>query len=74
MTDKIEVTKDSIIGDVIKTVHGAEMVIEKFFGNGCFTCPGINVESIAFGATMHNIDPEKVVTAIRELAENNDGA
>ena len=59
MTTKIEVTKDSIIGDVIKAVPGAEKVIEKFFGNGCFTCPGINVESIAFGATMHNTDPER---------------
>ena len=74
MTAKIEVTKDSIIGDVIKAVPGAEKVIEKFFGNGCFTCPGINVESIAFGATMHNTDPEKVVTEIRNLSENNNGA
>ena len=74
MSDNIEVTKDSIIGDVIKTVPGAEKVIEKFFGNGCFTCPGINVESIAFGATMHNMDPEKVVAAIMELAENSNGA
>ncbi|HDH06230.1 MAG TPA: DUF1858 domain-containing protein [Nitrospirae bacterium] len=74
MTVEIEVTKDSIIGDVIKAVPGAEKVIEKFFGNGCFKCPGINVESIAFGATMHNMDPEKVVTEIRNLAENNNGA
>ena len=69
MTTKVEVTKDSLIGDVIKTVPGADKVIEKFFGNGCFTCPGINVESIAFGATMHNTDPEKVVEEIKQLLE-----
>ena len=44
MTTKIEVTKDSIIGDLIKSVPGADKVIEKYFGNGCFTCLGINVE------------------------------
>lgn len=68
MTTKIEVTKDSIIGDVIKTVPGARDVIEKYFGGGCFTCPGINMESIAFGSTMHNLDPEKIVNEIKKLA------
>lgn len=68
MTTDVEVTKDSVIGDVIKTIPGAEDVIRKYFGNGCFTCPGINMESIAFGAAMHNIDPEKVVGDIKDLA------
>lgn len=70
----IEITKDSIIGDVIRQVPGANKVIEKYFGNGCFTCPGINMETIAFGATMHNMDPEKVVDEIQKLAENGDGS
>ena len=67
MTEEISVTKDSVIGDVIKTVPGAEDVIRKYFGDGCFTCPGINMESIAFGATMHNTDPEVVVADIKKL-------
>jgi hypothetical protein len=67
METKLEITKDSVIGDVIKTVPGAEKVIEKYFGNGCFTCPGLNVETITFGAAMHNVDPEKVVEEIRHL-------
>lgn len=70
----IEITKDSVIGDVIKGVPGANKVIEKYFGNGCFTCPGINMESIAFGATMHNMDPETVVAELRKLVENNNGS
>jgi hypothetical protein len=67
MAEEISVTKDSVIGDVIKSVPGAEDVIRKYFGNGCFTCPGINMESIAFGATMHNTDPEVVVADIKKL-------
>ncbi len=74
MSVKINVTKDSVIGDVIREVPGADKVIERFFGNGCFTCPGINMESIAFGATMHNMDPEKIVTEINKLMENGNGA
>lgn len=67
---KKKVTKDTVIGDLIKENPAAMKVIEKYFGNGCFTCPGIKVESISFGAMMHNIDPEKVVKEINELEEN----
>ena len=70
MATQIEVTKNSIIGDVIKTVPGAKQVIEKYFGGGCFTCPGINMETIAFGAAMHNMDPEKIVNEIKQLTEH----
>jgi len=64
IAEKKKVTKDSIIGEVLRTVPGAKAVIEKYFGNGCFTCPGINMESIAFGSMMHNLDPNKIVEEI----------
>ncbi len=64
-----QVTKDSIIGDVIKMSPGAKAVIEKHFGNGCFTCQGINVESITFGSMMHNLDPEVIIREINALEE-----
>lgn len=66
-TDKKLVTKDSLIGDVIRDVPGARDIIQKHFGGGCFTCPGINVESLSFGAMMHNLDPDKIVSEINEL-------
>jgi len=65
--NKMKVTKDSTIGQVIKDVPGARAVIEKYFGNGCFTCQGINVESIGFGSMMHNMDPDKIVKEINDL-------
>jgi hypothetical protein len=71
---KAEITKEAIIGDVIRDIPGADKVIEKFFGNGCFTCPGINMETIAFGATMHNMDPENVVSELQKLLENGNGS
>ncbi len=66
---KKKVTKDSIIGDIIKMSPGAKAVIQKHFGNGCFTCPGINMESISFGSMMHNMDPNKIVDEINALEE-----
>ena len=66
-TEKKIVTKDSLIGDVIRDVPGAKDIIQKYFGGGCFTCPGLNVESLSFGAMMHNLDPDKVVKEINEL-------
>lgn len=66
---KKKVTRDSVIGEVIKEVPGAQEIIQKYFGGGCFTCPGINVESIGFGAMMHNLDPEVIVKEINELEE-----
>ena len=69
MADK-KITKDTVIGDVLKTNPAAIKVIQKYFGQGCFTCPGMNMESISFGALMHNIDPEVIVKEINELESN----
>lgn len=62
------VTKDSIIGTILREHPKGKEVIQKYFGGGCFTCPGINMETISFGAMMHNIDPEQI---IKELNEEN---
>jgi len=62
-------TKDSLIGDVINSSPAAKKVIENHFGNGCFTCPGVKMESLSFGAMMHNIDTEKLVKELNELGE-----
>ena len=67
MVEAKKYTKDTIIGDVIKDNPKATKVIEKYFGQGCFTCPGMNMESISFGAMMHNIDPDTIVKELNEL-------
>jgi hybrid cluster-associated redox disulfide protein len=59
--------KDMVIGDVLKANPAAINVISKYFGQGCFTCPGMKMESISFGAMMHNIDPEVIVKELNEL-------
>lgn len=59
--------KDMVIGEVLKVNPEAVKVIQKYFGQGCFTCPGMNMESISFGAMMHNIDPEVIVKELNAL-------
>ncbi|MEE8414325.1 MAG: DUF1858 domain-containing protein [Dehalococcoidales bacterium] len=63
----VKFNKDMNIGEVIKAHAGAEKIVEKYFGNGCFTCPGMNLESITFGATMHGIDADAMVKELNEL-------
>ena len=65
---KTKFTKDSVIGDIVKNNPAASKVIEKYFGNGCFTCPGMKVESLSFGAMMHNIDPNKIIEELNALS------
>ena len=66
----VRFNQEMSIGEVIKTHPEAEKVVEKYFGNGCFTCPGMRTESIAFGATMHNVDPDKMVEEINAISES----
>jgi len=67
MAEVKKYTRDTVIGDVIKDNPKATKVIEKYFGQGCFSCPGMKVESISFGAMMHNIDPDTIVKELNEL-------
>jgi len=64
-----KVTAKSVIGDVIREHPAAKEVIQKYFGTGCFTCPGINMEDIGFGSAMHNLDPQKIVDEINDLID-----
>lgn len=62
MGDKtLEVTKDTVIGDLIAATPAAADVVKKYFGDGCFTCPGVKMETIGFGASMHNVNVEDMI-------------
>lgn len=69
-TEITEVDGETIIGDIVERLPGGADVIEKYFGNGCFTCPGIRMESINFGATMHGVNAEEVVADLKALLES----
>ena len=60
------ITKEMTIGEVMEKYPTTEEVFKKYFGTGCFTCPGSKMENIAFGATMHNVDADVVVKELNE--------
>ena len=64
--NKLPITHESIIGELIQTYPEAEAIIKKHFGNGCFTCPGMSIESIGFGAMMHGMEVEPILQELRE--------
>ncbi len=58
---KIKIDKDMNIGEVLDKYPEAQRIFQKYFGKGCFNCPGSRMETISFGALMHNQDPKVIV-------------
>lgn len=58
------ITEEMIIGEVLRRHPESEAVFKKYFGKGCFTCPGSDNEDIAFGAMMHNVDLAAVIAEL----------
>lgn len=63
---KPPITHEMVIGDLLQAYPEAEPVIKKHFGNSCFTCPGVSMESLGFGAMMHGVDAEFILRELRE--------
>ncbi len=64
--EDFKITKKSSIGEIFTKYPETEPVFQKYFGSGCFTCPGSKMEDIAFGAMMHNISPDKIIEELNE--------
>jgi len=61
---KRRIDKEMNIGEVLDKYPEARAIFQKHFGKGCFTCPSSRMETISFGALMHNKDANEIV---REL-------
>jgi hybrid cluster-associated redox disulfide protein len=66
MEETMEITKDTIIEEVLKSHPDAIQVFMKY-NLGCIACMGATQESIEQGARMHGIDPEPIVKELNEL-------
>ena len=65
--NQVKITKEMLIGEILNVKPSAMKVIEKYFGSGCFTCPGMKMENLSFCAAMHGCDVEDIVKEINEL-------
>jgi hybrid cluster-associated redox disulfide protein len=55
-----------LIGALLEKHPEAIPVFIEHFGEGCFTCPGAKLETIAFGSTMHGLDVDFIVGRIND--------
>jgi hybrid cluster-associated redox disulfide protein len=65
------IRKDDIIGDVLKKHPQTEVVFRKYYGEGCFSCPGQAYETIAQSASMHNANEQEVLEALNNTARQS---
>ena len=61
----MEITKDTLIGEIIDIDMGAGTVLAQF-GMHCFMCPSARGESLEEAAAVHDIDCEELVSALKE--------
>lgn len=67
-----KITKNMSIGEVLEKYPATDKVFMKYFGQGCFTCPGAKMEDIAFGATMHGMDADMIVEELNKSVEGEE--
>jgi hybrid cluster-associated redox disulfide protein len=65
--------KDSVIGEVIRRYPQTEAVFRKFYGEGCFSCPGQAFETIAQSAMMHNVELGEILSELNRAAGQGKG-
>jgi iron-sulfur cluster repair protein YtfE (RIC family) len=60
------IRSDYIIGDVIASFPATEEVFRRYYGAGCFDCPGQSMESVSMSASLHNLDEAEILEALNE--------
>ena len=64
-----EITGDTLIGDLLSRKKGADAVIRRYFGDGCFTCPAMAVEPLSTAAVMHGADLDTLLADLNALED-----
>jgi Domain of unknown function (DUF1858) len=59
---------DHILGEILAAYPGTEKVFRKYYGDGCFSCPGQATESVKQSAMMHNVSEKQLLTELNHAA------
>lgn len=59
---------DDILGDIIAVYPETTKVFRKYYGDGCFSCPGQATESVKQSALMHNVDTKELLAELNRAA------
>jgi hybrid cluster-associated redox disulfide protein len=59
---------DNILGDILSVYPETMKVFRKYYGEGCFSCPGQATESVKQSAMMHNINEKQILAELNRAA------
>src|SRR5512139_95952 len=59
---------DHILGEILAAYPETEKVFRKYYGDGCFSCPGQTTESVKQSAMMHNVSEKQLLTELNRAA------
>lgn len=59
---------DNILGDILAVYPETVKVFRKYYGEGCFSCPGQATESVTQSAMMHNIKEREILADLNRAA------
>jgi len=59
---------DNILGEILATYPETEKVFRKYYGDGCFSCPGQATESVRQSALMHNVSEKRLLAELNQAA------
>ncbi len=59
---------DDILGAILAVYPETEKVFRKYYGDGCFSCPGQATESVKQSALMHNVDEKRLLAELNRAA------
>ncbi len=66
---------DQIIGEVLAAHPETEKVFRKYYGSGCFSCPGQKTETVKQSAMIHGVDLDRLLEELnRAVASGRDAA
>ena len=60
--------EDHILGEILSTYPETEKVFRKYYGDGCFSCPGQATESVKQSAMMHNVSERQLLAELNQAA------
>ena len=59
---------DHILGEILGAYPETEKVFRKYYGDGCFSCPGQATESVKQSAMMHNVNEKQLLSELNHAA------
>lgn len=60
---------DQVLGEILAAHPETEAVFRKYYGSGCFSCPGQATETVKQSAMIHNVDVKKLLEELNRAAQ-----